>query len=398
MTKTARRLAPHATGFTLVELLVVIAILSVLMGLGAWGFISANRRLRDRAAPTTVETVIRQARNTAVVTGAPAFVEFDTAADPPRVVPWAYRVRGLWHFESTGQRTPGAFNQDAFVFGGTLVDGKIGKAMMLGDERGGFGHIECGVDRVYDCPDGGYIEAYVYWINDRAHPQYVFHKKDAYGLCLDAYGQLVGEAGLETLVGEGYPVPRRRWTKVAFAWDRRALRLFLDDAVVAVGPGTEPKVSTSSLYIGDDHATFFGIVDEARILGASPGDGVSLPPKAKLRHDAAPWTAFYFGPDGGLDPRYHAGPLKAEIQQDTKIRAVTVSMLGLTKREEVRNLTEEEVLAAEEAQKPKKRPPPPPPLPPLVPSTPEKTQPDEDGEPDAKIEEPPPAPTAPDEE
>ena len=56
MIKNARRLAPRPAGFTLVELLVVIAILSVLMGLGAWGFVSASRRLRDQAAPTTVET------------------------------------------------------------------------------------------------------------------------------------------------------------------------------------------------------------------------------------------------------------------------------------------------------------------------------------------------------
>jgi hypothetical protein len=142
-------------------MLVVLAILSTLFALGAGAFILSGRRLKAEAAADQLDLVIRQARNSALGGGTPAFVEFDTKARPVRVIPWAYRLVGMWHFEESGTRISGGFKNISFVHGGETVDGKIGKGLALAS-RGGKGFVECSADPDFDCEDGGYLEAYVF--------------------------------------------------------------------------------------------------------------------------------------------------------------------------------------------------------------------------------------------
>ncbi len=353
------------SGFTLIELLVVISILIALLGLSVFTFRRTSKRFSEKAAAAQLETVFRQARNSALSSGAPAFVELEVKKDTPnpRVIPWAYRVVGLWHFEDdAGNETSGAFNNNGIMNGCRLAIGKIGKGMALVnvDAKGGLttGYVDCLENKDYDCADGGYLEAYIFAFYPINEVQYIFHKDKCYALAIAPGGVMVGRVGAGEVLAKDYQVPIRRWTKVAFAWDRRSTRLLVDDAVVGVGPGMEPLIKDTPLFIGDDTASFQGLVDEARIMTTVRGRAVTLPAYAKIKHNAQPWDAVFFSPDGGLDIRYHTSPVQVTIVQGRKRRAVTVSMLGLTERHELLKISKEEYAdekEAEEAKNPRRK-------------------------------------------
>ena len=367
-------MAQRRAGFTLLELLVVIGILSLLMAIGVAAFRRTSMRMREDAAAARLDTLIRQARNSALSSGAPAFVELDTTNSAPRAIPWAYRLAGLWHFEghAGARETSGAFRKKALVVGCKSVEGKIGKGLCMGDSAGTFrGHVDCDADPDFDCEDGGYLEAYICGESPFSNRQYVFHKKNAYSLSVESGGVLVGMAGSGQVAAQNYLLAPRRWTKVAFAWDRRSSRVLVDDAVMGVGPGLKAPINNEPLFIGDEQATFLGRIDEAKILAAVAGEALELPLEAKLIHNAQPWNAIFFAADGSLDLRYHTGPLTIDIVQGEKRRGVTVSMLGLTQRGDVVSEKTEE----EDQTKPTAKPaPPPPPRIPLLPA-PRKTKP-----------------------
>lgn len=354
----------YGRGFTLIEMLVVIAIVSTLMAIGAITFQRQSARMKADAVASTVDTAIRQARNSAIGTGAPAFVELDDQSDPQRVVAWGYRVVGLWHFEEGGFETKGAFNHRGIVRGCKPAEGKIGKCLNFA----GGGSVDCGSDPDFDLEEGGYLEAFVLGATDFTTTQFIFKKKNAYSLAVGRDGVLTGNVGSQDLSALNFSLPPKRWTKVAFAWDRRNSMILIDDAVVAIGPAMKTRVSHDSLLVGDDQAAFVGLIDEVRVMAAIPGRAVELAGNTKLVHNAAPWKALHFAPDGGLDVRFHTGPVTVDLLQGEKKRSVFISMLGLTQRSEVESTVKDE----EAEDKQVKAAPPPPARKKLLPALPRK--------------------------
>ncbi|MBI3828547.1 MAG: prepilin-type N-terminal cleavage/methylation domain-containing protein [Planctomycetes bacterium] len=354
----------YGRGFTLIEMLVVIAIISTLLAIGAITFQRQSARMKADAVAATLDTAIRQARNSAISTGAPAFVELDDQSDPQRVVAWGYRVVGLWHFEDGGFETKGAFGHRGIVRGCKPAEGKIGKCLnfALG------GSVDCGSDPDFDLDDGGYLEAFVLGAADFTATQFIFKKKNAYGFAVGRDGVLTGNVGSQELSAFNFSLPPKRWTKVAFAWDRRNSMILIDDAVVALGPAMKTRVSHDSLLVGDDSAPFVGLIDEVRVMAAIPGRAVELAGNTKLVHNAAPWKEIHFAPDGGLDVRFHTGPLTVDLIQGEKKRSVFVSMLGLTQRTDVESLVKD----PEQEDKQVKAVPPPPARQKLLPALPRK--------------------------
>lgn len=367
--------AKQNSGFTLIEMLVVMVIVVILMSLGVMAFRRVSVRMKEDAVSANLDTVIRQARSSAIASGAPAFVEFDTKRSPMRVTPWAYKVVGQWHFEEGVTETKGAYNLRAGVYGCKLVDGKIGKGLDFTNN----GHVDCGADPDFDCEDGGYLECYVFWlIGERrtAGLEMIFSKKNAYTLAVGSGGVLNATVGSERLQAESYRLPPRRWTKVACAWDRRSTRILVDDAVVALGPGVKTPVNTEPLLVGSEQGSFHGLMDEVKIMAAVPGKPQDLEGDFTLAHTAAPWDAIFFAADGSLDVRYHSGPVAIDVIKGPKKRSILVSMLGLTQRSEIiREKTEEE----EEDAKAVKPTPPPPSRRPLLPDLKKKPAPPPEG-------------------
>jgi hypothetical protein len=121
----------------------------------------------------------------------------------------------------------------------------------------------------------------------------------------------------------------------------------VDDAVLAAGPGTLTPLNDSPLLLGDSDLPVLGRIDEAKVLVALRGEPLELPRGSVLNHNAQPWEAVFFAPDGSLDMRYHTNPIQLDLTLREKRRTVTVSMLGLTKRGEVERVKSKEEEQAE---------------------------------------------------
>lgn len=328
-------------GVTLAEMLIVIGILLTLLGLGAASYFAMAKNYKEEGAAARLDMLIRQVRNSAVSTNAPAYLEID--AEHNVITPWATRTVALWHFEDTDEfgHTTGS-RHNAALRGARIVEqGKIGKCARISAS----GYVDAGGDPDFDLDDGGTLEAYI-----RPAPQvftgdsYIFSKSGAYGLKVAKNGILVGE-----IAGSGKVKPVRifsktyrivpgRWTKVALSWDRNVTRVLADDQIVATGPGAAAPVSINPLMIGSDGGGLDGLVDEVRILSAVSGGTFELPKSFKITHNTEPWNAIYFAGDGTLDMRFHAGPVKITIEQDRRARAITINMFGTTTRQELEKL------------------------------------------------------------
>lgn len=347
--------APRPGGFTLIEMLVVIALLATLMAIGAGGWIISSRRYREQGVAAQVDVVIRQARNNALFSGAPSYVEFDTRSAAPRLIPWGYDLVAMFHLEESGREATGGRGNRAFINNCLSTDGKIGRCVATGfvrNNQGVKGFVECLPNPDYDCEDGGMLEAYILLEFDNIRQtQYVFNKADAYALFVNGDGYLSGRVGSQTLEATTFLMPVRRWTKVGMIWDRYSIRLLVDDAIVVVGEGSKTPLNDHPLTIGDRDAPVLGRIDEARVLAAVRGQPFELPRGAKLVHNAAPWNGAFFMPDGSLDLRYHPGAVKVELTLEGKRHTTVITMLGQTRRLEVEKVKTQRELEEEEAQK-----------------------------------------------
>ena len=317
---------------TLVELLAVMAILAMMMGLSAGVYWKMSQNMKEQGAAAEIDVALRQARTNAVTSNAPAFVEIDAANH--QVIPWVYKTVGLWHFEKKdGFGRSGGAHSTAVLRGAELYkEGKIGQCVRLTPGT----CIDAGTNPDFDCDDGGYLEAYIrpVPVNDGG-TGYIFFKQDCYFLTIKLDGTLQGNAGGKNLNAPDYRIAAGRWSKVALAWDRHSTRIMIDDAVIAIGPGSEPIVNDRPLLIGHEEGGMVGLVDEVRIMAAARGHAVDLPKFSEVKNTAQPWNAVYFASDGTLDIRHHAGPVSITLLQGTTARTVNVSMLGLTTRAEV---------------------------------------------------------------
>ena len=320
-------------GMTLIELLAVLMIVAMMMAMSAAVYWQMSQNMKQQGAAGDVDVALRQARNNAMSSNSPAFVEIDSANHA--LTPWVYKTVGQWHFESkdTFGRTPGA-HATAVIRGAAELwkDGKIGKCIYL--KPGGC--IDAGNNPDFDLEDGGYLEAYIRpkSITEGGNG-YIFFKEHAYFLNITTKMTLEGSAGGSTLRAPDYRLASGRWTKVAFAWDPHSTRILVDDAIVAIGKGSVPEVSEHPLLFGLDDGGFVGFIDEVRVMTCARGRTVNLPSASKIDHTAQPWDAIYFSADGTLDIHHHPGPVSITLTQGTTVRTVTVSMLGLTQREEV---------------------------------------------------------------
>lgn len=341
MKKNAVRIPLPFKGVTLAEMLIVIGILTLLLALGAGSYFQMAKNYKEEGATSRLDVLIRQVRNSAVSTNAPAYLEIDDEKNI--ITPWATRTIALWHFEDVDDfgHTTGP-RHNANLRGARIVEnGKIGKCARI--IPGGY--VDAGADPDFDLEDGGTIEAYILPAPQTfTGDNYIFSKPGSYSLRVARGGILVAEIEAFDKIkavkvySKTYRIVPTRWTKVALSWDRNITRVMVDDAIIATGPGARAPSTVNPLMIGSDGNGLDGLVDEVRILSAVSGGLLELPKTFKITHNTQPWNAIYFAGDGTLDMRYHAGPINVTLIQDRRARAVTVNMFGTTQRLELEKL------------------------------------------------------------
>lgn len=325
-------------GITLLEMIIVIGLMTLLMGLGIGSYIAMSKNYKEEGAVSQIDVMLRQVRNSAVTTQSPAHVVIDT--ENRRITPWATRTVALWHFEDCDEFNHTSGSRHGAALRGAKQDknGKIGKCARIAPGN----YIDAGDDPDFDLDDGGYIEAYIRPLaGDFTGENFVFSKDGAYSLKIGKSGVLIGQiAGngktpSTKVFSKTYKIVPGRWTKVAFAWDRNVTRVMADDLVLATGPGATPPTTSNPFLIGHESSSFDGLVDEVRVMSAVSGGTLELPKTFTITHNAAPWSAIYFAGDGSLDMRFHSGPLQITVENEGRMRGLTIDMFGNSKRIEL---------------------------------------------------------------
>ena len=336
-------------GITLLELLTVLAILSLLGGLSAAAFQAARRNYSLSATASQVETLLLQARNTAIRGGIPVRVIVDPSANT--ITAFAFESLGEWSFEDTNSEasvTLGLFRDPAEMHGAEFdPDGHVGQCINL---NGGF--VDCGNVSRFDIRVGLYVEA---WIRPHestptesrrptrgtrrrgraktpSTPEsggvaVILAKGRAFFLGTRPDGAL--EGGIGPYHGRTSPgvVVAGVWSKVAMRFEGDAIRLYADGVehdVIPVGvPGLNrnrrPKPPPSipldpgALTIGASTNGFTGRVDEVRVRGMIEPKEYTLGPRQKIlgwRKD------IWFDGRGHLDARKHERPLRLLLYEE----------------------------------------------------------------------------------
>ena len=312
----ARAVKPVAA-FTLVEMLVVLALFGVLMGISI-GMFRRSIPTRD-VARNALLGALRQARLFATSENSPAVVQLEpgSEADWPTVAALGRRTVGGWHLES-----PELDGWPESAHGGGLEEeprGAIGKAIrLLGTEPS---WIDFGASPAYDASEGFALECFLKI--DEPRSQTLFGKGRGFQLRSETDGGLTAQIQVlrkdekgelkpanQSASSTGPALVPGRFTKVAVTFDGLQLRVSADDVVVAelVLQARAPFLPDrgAALICGATDAPADFVLDEVK-WGIFAGDVQELRDMELAPLDVAP-RQVRFGPDGALDPRFHAKP------------------------------------------------------------------------------------------
>lgn len=305
------RAATSRSGFTLMELLVVMLILGMLFGIGVGTLASLD--LGKQAARGALLNVIRSARTSAVARGAGSRVRFDAPTSSVRAEGIA--VLGTWHFE---REATGAGLYEGENRGGKLIDdGYIGRAISFSGARPGSTlEVQVQQDPGFDLSLGFTIECALRWDGSAAGRP--LNVGNVVGLEVTGAGSVRGwfipvarnkegdeiAGGRTSVDSEAGALAPHRWVRVKLDYDRRALRLYLDDLEVgrAEETGKVWKLG-GSLRICDPKTGFPGDLDRLVVSAVTSTSEYTLPETMHFDTDVPDEIRFAAG--GYLDRELH---------------------------------------------------------------------------------------------
>jgi prepilin-type N-terminal cleavage/methylation domain-containing protein len=328
-------------GFTLIEMLVVLSILGILMGISV-GVFRRSVPSRDVARNTLLDAV-RQARLFSVSQCAPAMVRLQPGSDEtwPTVTTIGRSITGGWHLE--GSDLDGWPHAAKGAGMESEPHGVIGAAVLLSDREPS--HVDFGQSIAFDSTDGFALEFFLR--TDAPRNQVLLSKGKGLVVRSEVDGGLTAQVRMtgrddrgdpksvfQSVSSDGGALAPGRFTKVAVSFDGLQVRIAADDAVVAevvlqAPMPFEPDRSAPLVFGSFEQPAGFAL-DEVKW-------GIWTAETQELRDmELGPGRALVrFGPDGALDPRFHAAPAELCLQsppadpgQSPLLTWVRVGMLG----------------------------------------------------------------------
>lgn len=323
-------------GFTLVELLLVISLIAVVLGIGLGVF--ARLDFSDRSAVAQVEDAIRSAHNWAIARQAPARVTIDAKRNSIRAT--GMQVVGTWHFE----RLPldGAFGLEGSCFGGDLVDdGFQGKALSFA-RAPSRSRAEFAIQKspAWSLRDGFSVRLAMRM--DAARGASALQIGESVGIDTGELGSIRGWISPEVLddqgnLQKGGRIPLEappgtlrpgRWSQVELQYDRKRLRILVDEVVAAEVLEVTPVWRLEGpLVLSPGSAAWPGALDNL-VVSAVGGDDETLLPRTVAFAAGAP-AEIRFQAGGGLDRSVHREPVRLAIElEDGRKIPILVNLYG----------------------------------------------------------------------
>jgi len=313
-------------GFTLLELLTVLVIFGLLLGITAAFMQGANRDLGVGAAANRAVGLLRIAHQESRSSAAPSWVVFDTKQN--RVYLLMKETVGEWHLEDL--TTTGAFGRDGKVNNGTLVNGRVGKAVQLSASASiSFGEVP-----TYEPDQGLAIEFWFLRRSGRGRGT-LCSVGDAVEVSAESDGHVEARVGTLRVSSGQIRLPNDVWCHLQLVYSGRELRLILNRREVQSVLGRSELPRAASFNVGG--AGFTGIIDEVRLGLIIPREEYFLPNECSfafkgLQVPASGDVVISFDAEGRLDPSVSPQPFTFSVKSPADTKEITIGPGGTLQR------------------------------------------------------------------
>jgi prepilin-type N-terminal cleavage/methylation domain-containing protein len=313
-------------GFTLLELLTVLVIFGILLGITAAFMQGANRDLGVGAATNRTVGLLRAAHQESRSSTAPSWVVFDTKLN--RVYLLMKETVGEWHLEDLV--TTGAFGRDGKVSGGTLVNGRVGKALQLSASASiAFGEVP-----TYAPDQGIAIELWFLRRSGRGRGT-LCSVGDAVEITAETDGRIEARVGTLRVSSGQIHLPNDVWCHLQLVYSGRELKLILNRREVQSTLGRSELPRGASFSVGG--SGFTGVVDEVRLGLIIPREEYYLPNECgfTFKGHTVPDSGevvLSFDSEGRLDPSVSPQPFTFSVRSPAATNEITVGPGGTLQR------------------------------------------------------------------
>ena len=316
-----------SSGATLLELLTVLVIFSLLLGITAAVLQGANRDLGVGAAVNRAVGILRLAHQESRSSAAPSWVVLDSKLN--RIYLLSKETVGEWHLEDLN--TTGAFGKDGKVNSGTLVNGRIGKAIQLsGSSSIAFGEVP------RYAPDQGLSIEFWFLRRSGRGRGVLASIGDAVEIACEPDGRIEAKVG-SLRVGSGQiHLPNDTWCHLQLIYSGRELKLILNRREVQSVAGSTELPGGQGFTVGG--SGFTGIVDEVRLGLIIPREEYFLPSECSIAFKEGTVlppsgeVVLTFDAEGRLDPSVTPQPFSFTIKSPATSQEITVGPGGTLQR------------------------------------------------------------------